>query len=92
MFSLYELSSAINSGIGYALWLRFYAVTVRRLHDTNRSGIWFFLPIILAFMPLFLAIFDLLGVKMMLDNFFLLYIPSGIAYIVLFVFTVLPWR
>ena len=41
-------------------------------------------------MPLFLAIFDLLGVKMMLDNFFLLYIPSGIAYIVLFVFTVLP--
>ena len=90
MFSLYELSSAINTGIGYAAFAAFYAVTVRRLHDTNRSGIWFFLPIILAFMPLFLAIFDLLGVKMMSDNFFLLYIPSGIAYIVLFVFTVLP--
>ena len=90
MFSLYELSSSIDSAIGYAGLAAFYAVTVRRLHDTNRSGIWFFLPIILAFMPLFLAMFDLLDLKIALDNFFLLFIPSGIAYIVLFVFTVLP--
>tara|TARA_B100001057_G_C22595355_1_gene850638 strand:- start:178 stop:840 length:663 start_codon:yes stop_codon:yes gene_type:complete len=90
MFSLYELSSGIDSALSYVALVAFYAVSVRRLHDTNRSGIWFFLPIILAFMPLFLEIFDLLDVKMILDNFLLLYIPSGIAYIVLFVFTVLP--
>ena len=90
MFSLYEISSAIDTGLGYAGLALFYAVTVRRLHDTNRSAIWFFLPLILAIMPPFVAIFDLIDAKIFLDNFWLLYIPAGVAYIVLFVFTVLP--
>jgi uncharacterized membrane protein YhaH (DUF805 family) len=74
-----------------ALFIPILAATVRRLHDTNRSGFWLLYPL-LAYIPILLSGFSLyLGIGLELGIFIM-----GISFlalfgltITLFVFTVL---
>lgn len=48
---------------GYVLliWLPQLAVTIRRLHDTNRSGLWIFMPALMALAPIGALIFTFIS-------------------------------
>ena len=83
IFSLYEFSAKLDTGLGYAAFAVFMSVSVRRMHDTNRSGIWYFLPIISMFLGFFIF-FD------NFDNFWMSFILPVIFLVVFIVFAILP--
>ena len=84
IFSLYEISALLDTGLGYAAFAIFMSVSVRRMHDTNRSGIWYFMPFISLFVGLFVFV-------AYLDfDFWVAAILPVIFTIVFIVFAILP--
>lgn len=84
IFSLYEFSAYLDQGLTYVVFFVFMSVSIRRMHDTGRSGIWYFMPIISMVISLFIFWDDIL------DNFWMMFILPVIFSIVFLVFAILP--
>ena len=84
IFSLYEFSAVLNNGIGYVGFAFLMSVSIRRMHDTNRSGIWYFMPVILIPVSLFVFWIEIL------ESFWKVFLLPGISVIVFYVFASLP--
>ena len=46
IFSLYKFSDHLDKALSYIAFFASMSVGIRRMHDTNRSGIWLFMPLI----------------------------------------------
>tara|TARA_B100001939_G_C16865982_1_gene584142 strand:- start:160 stop:627 length:468 start_codon:yes stop_codon:yes gene_type:complete len=82
VFNIY-ITDLINRGFTIFALLFFTGVSVRRMHDTNKSGIFFWLPLIVIFGSFILAFINT-------DAFYLGIIGGIVLGIVFFIFTLLP--
>ncbi len=82
VFNIY-ITDLIDRGFTIFGLLFFTGVSVRRMHDTNKSGIFFWLPLIVIFGSYLLVFVNT-------DAFYLGIIGGSVLGIVFFIFTLLP--
>ena len=82
VFNIY-ITDLINRGFTIFALIFFTGVSVRRMHDTNKSGIFFWLPLILIFGSIPLILISM-------EAWYVGIIGGIVLGIVFFIFTLLP--